>query len=118
MSRRPAGSASTLRARRRCAGAGLQSGRRGRGQAVGFYSGALRCDNGENRLTLKRHANTVKVLSFAAGGKLLASGGHDDRVTLWDAATGKELASIPRKVTAGFRPRAAGPPGHHVAVGM
>src|SRR5438874_1890680 len=42
--------------------------------------------------TRLRHPGGVSCLAYAPDGKLLASGGFDGAVRLWDTATGKELA--------------------------
>src|ERR1043165_8551374 len=40
-----------------------------------------------------RHGNVVTALAFSPDGKVLASGGMDQRVRFWDVATGKELGA-------------------------
>src|SRR5262249_20627908 len=41
-----------------------------------------------------RHGGMVTCVAFAPGGKLLATGGHDKAVVVWDAATGKERVRL------------------------
>ena len=41
----------------------------------------------------KGHTNWVLVVSFSPNGKLLASGGMDNLVCLWDPITGKRKGS-------------------------
>lgn len=48
---------------------------------------------GENRRELPGHADGANCLSFAPGAALLASGGQDGAVKLWDAAAGQHLAT-------------------------
>lgn len=43
------------------------------------------------------HGNTVTRVLFSPDGKLLASGGDDGAVKLWDARTGKERISLPQR---------------------
>src|SRR5438128_2441706 len=38
-----------------------------------------------------RHEGSVCAIAFAPDGKVLASGGRDKLITLWEAATGREL---------------------------
>lgn len=40
------------------------------------------------------HSEAVQVLTYSPDGKLLASGSWDNSVKLWDAATGKNLATL------------------------
>jgi WD40 repeat protein len=46
------------------------------------------------RLALPGHARTVAALAYRRDGKLLASGGHDGTVKLWDPVRGEELANL------------------------
>jgi WD40 repeat protein len=45
---------------------------------------------GKEVRTLKGHANTVASMAFSPDGKLLASCGTDDKVRIWNTATGEE----------------------------
>jgi WD40 repeat protein len=45
---------------------------------------------GEEKVTLRGHASTVRDVSFRAGGDEIATAGLDSTVRVWDAATGKE----------------------------
>lgn len=42
----------------------------------------------ERRRRIDAHAVGVKAVAYSPDGELLASGGHDDRVRIWDARTG------------------------------
>ncbi|MFO0927737.1 MAG: serine/threonine-protein kinase [Gemmataceae bacterium] len=43
------------------------------------------------------HSTTVSRLQFSPDGKLLASGGEDGVVKVWDVKTGKERATLPQR---------------------
>jgi WD40 repeat protein len=49
--------------------------------------------------TRLRHVGFVEALVWSPNGKLLASGGQDDTVRIWDAATGRLVRLIPRPAT-------------------
>ena|GEM_PF-5057164 len=46
---------------------------------------------------LGSHQNNIDALAFSPDGKILATGGQDAQIKLWDTATGQEQASLPSK---------------------
>jgi WD40 repeat protein len=50
----------------------------------------MRC--GKDIATCRGHAGVVRCIAFALDGKLLATGGDDQTVRLWDANTGQQRA--------------------------
>lgn len=49
-------------------------------------------DSGRQRWSIKQASDHVECIVFSADGKLLASfPGPNNRIQLWDAATGKEV---------------------------
>ena len=42
------------------------------------------------RFTLKRHTSTIEALAFTPDGKILASGGKDGTIRLWNTSTGNQ----------------------------
>jgi len=50
--------------------------------------------SGELRRALNGHAAKVTCLAFSPDGKLLAAGGRDKTIRLWDPASGAEVRAI------------------------
>jgi WD40 repeat protein len=44
--------------------------------------------------TLRGHTDRVRSVAFSPDGKTLASGGWDNRIKVWDVATGREKATF------------------------
>lgn len=63
---------------------------------------------GKPTVSLSGHTDWVLALAFSADGKLLASGGYDGTVRLWDVAGGQKLLDIPAKAPP--QPNAPPPP--------
>lgn len=69
-----------------------------------FFLVSIFCSNlafGQNKIvnyqaihTLKGHKSQVQNIRFSHDGKILASGGHDNQVILWDVKTGKALRTL------------------------
>lgn len=51
--------------------------------------------HGKIHHTLKGHTDRIKALAFTPNGKMLASGGDDGTIRLWDVSTGTQLLNLP-----------------------
>jgi WD40 repeat protein len=69
-----------------------------------------------DRLTWPAHTGGVNALAFNPDGKLLASGGEDHVIKLWDVATGREVRTL-RGHTQRILALAFSPDGRHLASG-
>ncbi len=48
----------------------------------------------QKHLTLKGHTDEIHALAFTYNGKMLASGGDDGKIRLWDTSTGNQMSSL------------------------
>jgi len=60
------------------------------GKSIRFFDVAT----GKEIRRLQGHVETVNAVAFSPTGKVLASGGKDQAVVLWDQATGKMLSKV------------------------
>ena len=50
--------------------------------------------NSKESILLDKHTRWVNALAFSSDGKMLASGGYDETVQLWDVATGEPITTF------------------------
>jgi WD40 repeat protein len=64
--------------------------------AIGLADGTVYCSNHAMNPEYRRpaHVGPVKALTFSPNGRLLASGGADGVIKLWDAVTGKDQGTL------------------------
>jgi WD40 repeat protein len=91
----------------------------GKTLAVGLGWNVLFLDlarGGTERASVKFPDRMAMTLAFSPNGKLLAGAGS--RVVLWDAATAKEVAVLPRSHRGGIRSLAFSPDNEMLAIGI
>jgi tRNA A-37 threonylcarbamoyl transferase component Bud32 len=64
--------------------------------AVGLANGTVHCSNHAMKEEFNHlgHRGPVKALTYSPNGRLLASGGADGVIKLWDVATGKDQGTL------------------------
>jgi len=70
----------------------------------------------KERATLDGRSEAVWALAFSPDGNLLASGGHEGTIKLWNVVTGKNAATLPRQIS-GIFSLAFSPDGKKLASG-